>query len=289
MKSNPVYKIQKFYRDRYQNDLYVNTFKEHLIANSFIEKSHSHDFFLMVLFTRGSGIHKIDLDSFIIEPGSLYLMKPGQMHNWTLSEDIDGYIVFYSQEVYNLYFGKKKIEDYSFYNSATHISEVKLSIQEMADIEVYFRLLVKENLNRSSLGRDKILNLIDTIHIELSRLQLSETRPLYTYSEKLSKFNLLLEENYKVEKSPSFYASEMSITLKHLNRICREVLNKTVTQLISEKVVLESKRMLTFSNSTVGEVADEMGYLNHSYFTRVFKKHGGMSPLNFKASLKDIG
>lgn len=216
-------------------------------------------------------------------------MKPGQMHNWTLSEDIDGYIVFYSQEVYNLYFGKKKIEDYSFYNSATHISEVKLSIQEMADIEVYFRLLVKENLNRSSLGRDKILNLIDTIHIELSRLQLSETRPLYTYSEKLSKFNLLLEENYKVEKSPSFYASEMSITLKHLNRICREVLNKTVTQLISEKVVLESKRMLTFSNSTVGEVADEMGYLNHSYFTRVFKKHGGMSPLKFKASLKDIG
>ena len=61
-----------------------------------------------------------------------------------------------------------------------------------------------------------------------------------------------------------------------------------MTQLISEKVVLESKRLLTFSDSTVAEVADEMGYINHSYFARVFKKHGGMSPKSFKASLTNL-
>ncbi|WP_341225839.1 helix-turn-helix transcriptional regulator [uncultured Arcticibacterium sp.] len=289
MKGYPVYEIRKFDRLRYQNDLYVNTFKEHLIANSFIEKSHRHDFYLMVLFTAGSGTHKIDLDTYDIEPGSLFVMRPGQIHGWTLSPDIDGYIVFYSQDIYKLYFGHKKIEDYVFYNSATHISEIKLSLQEMENLEVYFKLLVRENLGEQSMKQDKIINLIDTIHIELSRMHMSEIRSLYTSSEKLNRFNLLLEENFKIEKSPSFYASEMSMTLKHLNRICKRVLNKTVTQLISEKIVLESKRLFTFGDSTVAEVADEMGYINHSYFSRVFKKHGGMSPFKFKASLKEIG
>ena len=285
MKTYPVYEIRRFDKQRYENDLYVNTFKSHLISNSFIEQSHRHDFYLMVLFTSGTGIHKIDLETYKIERGSLFVMRPGQVHSWTLSADIDGYIVFYSQEIYNLYFGNKRIEDYAFYNSQTHISEIKLTASEMNNLEVYFKLLVKENLGGSSLKHDKILNLLDIIHIELSRMHLAESNSFSSYSEKVNRFLQLLEANYVTEKSPSFYASEMNVTLKHLNRICKEVLNKTVTQLIAEKVVLESKRLLTFSNSTIAEVADQMGYLNHSYFARVFKKHGGMSPLKFKASL----
>ena len=55
---------------------------------------------------------------------------------------------------------------------------------------------------------------------------------------------MLLEEYFKEEKAPSFYAEKLHITLKHLNRICNEILQKTATEVITDRVVLEIKRML---------------------------------------------
>ena len=105
MKKHPVYNIQNFKADLSKKELYINTFKNHLKAHSFIEKPHRHNFYLLVLFTNGTGKHEIDFAKYEIKPGSLFVLQPGQIHNWQLSADIDGYIFFYSQEIYNLYFG----------------------------------------------------------------------------------------------------------------------------------------------------------------------------------------
>ena len=77
----------------------------------------------------------------------------------------------------------------------------------------------------------------------------------------------------------------MNISLKHLNRICKDVLNITLTEFIYSKIILESKRLLSTHKKTIGEVADEMGFENYSYFTKVFKKHTGQTPQNFKKQL----
>ncbi|ADV48193.1 transcriptional regulator, AraC family [Cellulophaga algicola DSM 14237] len=287
MKKYPVYNIQNFNRNLGQQELYINTFSNHLINNSFIESSHGHNFYLLVLFTKGSGVHKIDFNTFTISPGCIYTIQPGQVHSWKLSKDIDGYIMFYTKDIYNLYFGAKRVEDYPFYQASTNISEVCLNEAELSAIEVYFKLLVKENFANNTRKLDKLLNLIDIIHIEISRKQLQENNvELHSYSQKMQEFNIFLDRYYAVEKSPAFYASKMNITLKHLNRICKYVLNKTVTALIAEKVVIESKRMLTFSDKPVGEIAQELGYENYSYFSRLFKKYTKTVPSKFRARLK---
>lgn len=286
MENYPIYEIQNFNAHLNTNDLYVNTFKNHLVSHSFIENSHSHNFYLLVLFTNGSGTHKIDFNTFTIQKGAMYLIKPGQVHSWKLSDDIDGYIMFYSKDLYNTYFGQKKIEDYTFYESSNNISEVQFSEPELDDIEAYFKLLIKENLTNNSRKTDKLLNLIDCIHIETSRKHLKENiNSFNSYHQRLEDFNSLLNEYYKSEKSPSFYASELNITLKHLNRICKNVLNKTVTELINEKIVLESKRMLTFTNKSISEIANELGFTNYSYFAKIFRKKIGITPSVFKANL----
>ena len=99
-------------------------------------------------------------------------------------------------------------------------------------------------------------------------------------------FNNLLESNFANEKAPSFYAAKMNISLKHLNRICKDLFNKTVTELITQKVILESKRRLTFSDRSISEISEELGYLNYSYFTRLFKKSTGFTPSKFRVDLK---
>jgi AraC family transcriptional activator of pobA len=283
LKNNPIYTIQNFNAPIRKNDLYVNTFKDHLKDHSFIEKPHRHNFYLLVLFTKGSGIHEIDFDRYEIRPGSLFVLQPGQIHNWQLSADSDGYIVFYSQQIYNLHFGNRKIEDYPFYRSVRNNPEIVFENHELDSILPFFELMTSSNQHEASI----MLNLLDCIHIKISKKYTAENRhSTHSYNHKIQQFELILEQFYKTEKSPSFYASKMNMTLKHLNRICKNILDKTVTELITNRVILESKRLLINPKKSINQVADDLGFKNYSYFTKLFKKNADMTPSEFRTSLK---
>ncbi|MFB9108766.1 AraC family transcriptional regulator [Flavobacterium gyeonganense] len=283
MKKYPVYSVENFSCNDIHREFYVNTFKEHLKSHSFVEEPHRHDSYLMVFFTDGSGIHEIDFDRFEIKKGSLFVLQPGQMHHWSLSEDIEGFVIIFSQELYNLYFGKKNINNYNFYHSIHNRPEMLFEGSEAPKILPYFNLLIEENSQHNNFQLDKMLNLLDCIHIEISR-KYSETysHQAHSYNIKINTFEKLLEQYFKTEKSPSFYAEKLNITLKHLNRICNEILQKTATEVIMDRVILEIKRMLTDKQLAVNEVASAIGYDDYSYFSRVFKKQTGLSPTAFR-------
>lgn len=286
MKKHPIYSISNFKYNVANSELYVNTFKNHLKEHSFIEKPHRHNFYLLVLFTHGTGTHEIDFDNYDIKKGSLFVVQPGQIHNWKLSSDIDGFIVFYSQETYNLYFGNKKIEEYSIYQSVKSQPELFFEENELQELEVYFKLMKAESDSGKPKQKDKIINLLDCINIEISRKYLSENNhktPIYNH--KINQFEKLIATHFKTEKSPSFYAFQMNITLKHLNRICKSLLNKTATQLIAERVILEAKRLLIDQNKSISQIADELNFENYSYFAKLFKKENGISPSDFRRNL----
>ncbi|AWG23525.1 AraC family transcriptional regulator [Flavobacterium faecale] len=285
MKKYPVYSIQQFNCNSVQADFYVNTFQKHLVTHPFVEKPHRHNFYVMAFFTKGSGTHEIDFDSYSVAPGSVFVLQPGQMHHWSLSEDIGGYVLFYSQEMYNLYFGEKEIDIFPFFYSNDTKSEIILTKQEMESLQPFFDLIFKESQSDELFKKDKIMNLLDLIHIELARkYQETFASEVHAYNSKLKMFAKVLESHFKTEKAASFYANALHISLKHLNRICNETVNKTTTEIITNRIVLEAKRMLMDKNSLVSEIALELGYDDYSYFARFFKKNTGMSPKDFRLS-----
>ncbi|MBF7091834.1 helix-turn-helix domain-containing protein [Flavobacterium sp. ALJ2] len=283
MKKYPIYSVANFSCNDTRSDFYVNSFTEHLKTHSFVEKPHRHDSYLMVFFTDGSGIHEIDFDRFDIKKGSLFLLQPGQIHFWSLSQDIEGYVVIFSQEMYNLYFGQKKINDYAFYSSINNKPQVSFDADSIKEITPYFELLMQESKLKNKYQLDKMLNLLDSIHIEIARkYDDSEIHEVHPYNVKIKKFEEFLELHFKTNKSPSFYAEQLHITLKHLNRICNDILKKTATEVITDRVVLEIKRMLIDKQLAVNEIAEEVGYDDYSYFSRVFKKYTNLSPTEFR-------
>jgi AraC-like DNA-binding protein len=104
------------------------------------------------------------------------------------------------------------------------------------------------------------------------------------YSNKIKQLSQLIEMNFIEQKAASFYADALNISLKHLNRICNERLKKTTTQVVTERVMLEAKRMLMNKNLTVSEVASRLGYDDYSYFVRLFKKNSLMTPVAFRTA-----
>lgn len=283
MKSLPVYNISQFKEQDTSKHLYCNRFKEHLRTHPFIEKPHRHDFHLLVIFTKGTGTHVVDFNTFEISAGSVFTLQPGQMHHWNLSKDIDGYILFHSKEFYNVHFQHKQINDYPFYFSTYNTPELILNVTETKKISSFFEMVLAEYSSRELFKEHATLSLLDLIYIELSRHYITPTQLQVKRSHTiLRSFEVLLEQFYKHEKKPSFYASKLNITLKHLNRVCKETLQKTATIVITDRIILEAKRLLLTPELSVNEIANLLGFEDYSYFSRLFKQKAQKTPSGFR-------
>jgi YesN/AraC family two-component response regulator len=87
-----------------------------------------------------------------------------------------------------------------------------------------------------------------------------------------------IEVHYKIKHSPSDYADLLNITPKALAKITKNYFNKTLTNLIAERIIIEAKRELYLTNKSVKEIAFELGYEDEHYFSRFFKNNAEVSP-----------
>lgn len=98
----------------------------------------------------------------------------------------------------------------------------------------------------------------------------------------LRQFRTLLSRSYKTMKSPAEYANALHISPNYLNEVIKTKTGFPVSYWIQQEIITEAKRMLYYTEVTVKELADTLGYEDHSYFSRFFKKAAGMSPLHFR-------
>ena len=101
----------------------------------------------------------------------------------------------------------------------------------------------------------------------------------------LREFNMLVESHFKTEHSVSFYAEKLFKSPKTLSNNFAK-LNTSPLQIIHERIVLEAKRLLIYTDKTAKEIAYEVGFEDASHLSRLFKKHTTLSPSDFKKQLK---
>ncbi|EKB03940.1 hypothetical protein HMPREF9711_02125 [Myroides odoratimimus CCUG 3837] len=267
-------------------DFYANTIPQHLITNhDHVEKPHRHDFYVCMIFTKGFGTHEIDFHSYEIQPGMVFMLAPGQTHSWILSEDIDGYIFFHTQEYFDLFFVRETIREYPVFRSAYYPNGFLLNEESSVLVESLMKRMTDEVSQPNWKKNFSLVNLASLFYIECNRQLLEGNSfsavPNLQYNQHLHHFENLLEKNFRTEKSAAVYAEWMNMTQKHLNRVCKTLLDKTTTDIIIDRIVLEAKRMLIYTGKSFSEIAMMLGYDDYSYFSKVFKKRTGISPKEF--------
>ncbi|PKW30163.1 helix-turn-helix domain-containing protein [Flavobacterium lindanitolerans] len=269
-----------------QKDFYVNRIPPHIAENhSKITRPHKHNSYLTILFTKGSGRHEIDFNSYEIKPGSLFVLAPGKTHHWELSEDIDGYIFSHTANFYDLHYSHNRLHQFPFFYSIQNTPFLALDSENSKKTEHLFRKLLDEYESAKNFQQQLIISYIDIIYIELSRLYLIENAPKIiksgAYSEKFQQFEDLIEKNYITEKSPSQYADWMNISPKHLNRITKTIIGKTASEVITDRIILEAKRRFLHTKNNFSAIAESLGYDDYAYFSKLFKKSSGLTPTGF--------
>ncbi|ASK32486.1 AraC family transcriptional regulator [Chryseobacterium sp. T16E-39] len=269
------------------SDFYFNTMKDHLVtSHKHIEKPHRHDFYVTVLFTKGEGVHEIDFQKYDVSAGSIFFLSPGQVHSWELSDDTDGYIFFFSQEFYDMHYVNQHLRNFPFFNSTAFSRKLQLEDTDMQNMIAVCEEIQDEYLSQNLMKEQLILSLLTKIYIHSSRQFSRDYTALHSetsisYFKHYQDFENMLETHFATEKSISYYASSLNISSKHLNRITQTVVQKTATEVITERVMLEAKRMLMYLNESLVDIAFRLGYEEYSYFARVFRKSSGITPTQF--------
>ncbi|MCW3170598.1 AraC family transcriptional regulator [Chryseobacterium sp. 09-1422] len=92
----------------------------------------------------------------------------------------------------------------------------------------------------------------------------------------------LISKHFKEKKELSFYAESLLISVKYLSNCVREITKSPPTSFIADALMNEAKIMLLHPNNTVGMIAGELGFSDQYSFGKFFKKHTGLSPMNFR-------
>ncbi len=59
---------------------------------------HSIDFFAIILITNGHGVHEIDFNVISYQKGDMLFVNKGSVHAWLKTEDIEGYVIFFTED-----------------------------------------------------------------------------------------------------------------------------------------------------------------------------------------------
>jgi AraC-like DNA-binding protein len=137
----------------------------------------------------------------------------------------------------------------------------------------------KNGLKNKLAIKSHLIAALCDLHINYQPLSNSTNRTAIILA---NNFKDLLHRNLRSKHKVSEYASILSVTPNHLNKSVKMITGKTPSEWISESLVIEAKTLLYQSGQSIGEIAIEIGLDDPSYFSRLFKKHEGISPSAYR-------
>jgi len=112
-----------------------------------------------------------------------------------------------------------------------------------------------------------------------------------TKASQITVFNTflkILEDNFRRDVGVLFYADKMNMSDRNLNIICKNNFQKSVSEIIETRKLIEAKRMLLHTDKSVSEIGFELGYNEKSYFTRVFRNKTDITPTQFREFARNV-
>lgn len=196
------------------------------------------------------------------------------------------------------------IFDRSFFTGFGNISQYEVfkpdgtPVIELSDEQVtYVTTLYQRMFSGIKSNYEHKYDLIRTIVFELIHYAMELKPTVNNISNNINAnerivvlFLELLERQFPIDedhreisiRTASEFAQSLNIHVNHLNRAIKKITQKTTTQIIAERILLESKMLLKQSTLSVAEIAYALGFNEVTHFDNFFKKHTQISPKQFR-------
>lgn len=266
----------------------ISNYKEIENADLIFKAIHRDDHYIFVFQQAGNSQIMLDFETVDINGSAVLCILPGQAHQGILADHVDAWFFALNPEMV-------KDSYRHFFEEQIPVTKlVKLSLKgvhtltRMIELLSYMYNKAEDSFSLDEINRSLTDACIGVIVNEFKKSIMPENLSLSRPVIITRQFKSLLLQSFRVMKSPSNYAESLNISPSYLNEAVKKTTGFSASYWISQEIVLEAKRILFHTDSSVKEVAEQLGYEDYSYFTRVFTKISGVSPIAFRQNYRKL-
>ena len=253
-----------------------------------VRATHRYEFHLLVLVTEGTPTQIVDFEPVQCAPGSILVLRPGQVHSFGVNLNWEGWLVLFRSEF------------------VPTVSDVPSDLVpgRLLDRMPGHMVLGRENLRATTdaivtmaedsrgdapadvvhtLLRHQLCTLVLRLNL-LTGQQSAAEIPRSPTLKRFARFRDLLEGNFVGWHQVGPYADALSCTQKSLNRATRDAVGLSAKDFIARRIILEAKRLLAHTDRPIYLVAEGLGFDEATNFAKFFRKNAGQAPAEFRAA-----
>lgn len=241
-----------------------------------------------IIFCRKGTAHiEIDLIPYeIVANTQLIIIAGSIVHNISNSDDFKISYITFKHEVYDEATAQLEpsftffLKEYPCVQlGEKRINKMNYLVEAMEDF-----YNEKTNCFRVKIFKNNIQSfLLDVYDKTRTLFKIDKSEEVGRREELFIKFIHLIHKYCPQQREVGFYAEKLYITSRYLSSITQNVADKSAKYIIDKHAIQRIKIMLKYSNMSIQDISYELNFPDQSFFSRYFKKHTGMSPLEYRA------
>lgn len=254
-------------------------------SNDFFDHIQRNNYYSLIWIKEGKGKLLADFSEYKFSNDNLLAFSPYQPFMLTPENRLSGIAIQFHPDFFCIHKHQQEVAcNGILFNNIYQPPIITIDEKSKATLQMLIEQMKSEMQNVALAQNEVLISYLKIFLITTSRLkadqQIEAKNATYNLQEPfiLQSLKDAIEKNYKEKHTASDYAAILHITAKALAKIAKTYLNKTLTFLISERIIIEAKRELYLTNKSVKQIAYELGYDDAYYFSRFFKTNTEVSP-----------
>lgn len=253
--------------------------------NDFFDHIQRNNYYSLIWIQEGKGKLMADFSAYNYSTNDLLAFSPYQPFMLNPENELRGIAIQFHPDFFCIHKHQQEVACNGVLFNNIYQPPIITIDEKSAQTFTMLIQQIKAEMQHADLAQYELLvSYLKIFLITASRLK-TEQQPAVEKATKdlkepfiLQSLKEAIETNYKEKHTASDYAEILHITPKALAKITKTHLNKTLTALISERIIIEAKRELYLTNKPVKQIAYELGYDDEYYFSRFFKTNTDISP-----------
>ncbi len=248
-----------------------------------------HNYYSLIWIKKGSGRVKADFAEYSWKANSLLAFSPYQPFMLCSETAVEGVAIYFHPDFFCILKHHEAVScNGVLFNNIYDSPVLPLDENVASKFENVIQQMREEMQNKELAQNELLVSYLKIFLIAASRRKVEDQPCILDEKELdaepfvLQNLKKQIEENFRSKHSASDYADLLNISPKALTKATKKYFNKTVTDLISERIIIEAKRELYLTDKQVKLIASELGYKDEYYFSRFFKNYADVSPQMYR-------
>ncbi len=257
--------------------------------DSYFDHIQRNNYYSLIWLTQGAGKVKADFSEFNFLENSLFSFSPYQPFMLSGNKTLGGIALQFHPDFFCIHKHQAEVAcNGVLFNNIYNPPFITIDENSASTFRMLMNQMKTEMQNPALAQYELLISYLKIFLITASRLKTEqEPKSLQSISDHKEPFILknlknAIEKDFKTKHSASDYAKVLNISASALAKITKTHFNKTLTDLISERIIIEAKRELYLTNKAIKEIAYELGYQDEYYFSRFFKTNADISPQMYR-------